>query len=98
VQNLMEISIVTLQSLNRINKITTKTFLERLAICKYFLKKRFKQKNGGYMYFGIYNCARKGALFVPLWETRYLLFFVSPCTVGICLLLKHILKKLPLDY
>jgi hypothetical protein len=42
------------------------------------LKKRFKQKNGGKVYFNVCNCAKKGALFAPFWKTRYLLFLVAP--------------------
>jgi hypothetical protein len=69
-----------------------------LAMCKNFLKKRFKQKNGGKVYFRVCNCVQKGALFAPFWKTRYLLFLVTPYTVGVCLLWEHILKRPPSDY
>jgi hypothetical protein len=44
------------------------------------------------------------ALFAPLWKTRYLLFLVVPCVVGICILWEHTLNfrllilGTPLDY
>jgi hypothetical protein len=50
------------------------------------------------VYFSVYNCARKGALFAPLWKIRFFIFLFAPCTVDISLLWEHILKRPPLDY